>query len=442
MRRIRPFLGIILSILFVAVCLTPQVKTILCLPNSQKVVVGQTSLINIQLPHQLENKIEIKMLRPSQSVFASPQDPPISINHSISGYEITALKPGKVNVEVKILGLIPIKSITIESIPIRRVMPGGHSIGVVLQSQGIMVVGYAPVLGTDGKKSYPAKDQGVELGDVILQADGQEVDSEEDLARNIDEKKGQETVLQIKRKERSIPISVRGIFCSETNRYRIGLYVRDGVVGVGTLSFWDPTTKEYGALGHIILDADTRQGINVRQGKIVTASIQSIKPGVPGHPGEKIGIFGSQGKVQGSISKNTYYGIFGQTVIDVQNPLTNGSVEVAYAHQVKVGKAQMFTVINGEDIQAFDIVIEKLYPVSDNGKGMVVRITDPRLLSLTGGIIQGMSGSPIIQDSKIVGAITHVFLNDPSRGYGIYMDNMLSEMQNPEDQLKKVSTNY
>lgn len=442
MKKIRPLLGIVLSVLFVGFCLTPQVRTLLCLPSAQKVVVGQSRLIDLKLPHQLENKLELQVLRSSQSVFASSQDPPVCINRNSDGYEITALKPGKVNVEIKLMGCIPIKSITVESIPTLRVIPGGHSIGVMLQSRGIMVVGYAPIQGRDGGKSYPAKEQGVELGDVILKADGQAIDNEEDLARIIDDKKAGETDLRIKRKNREYTIAVRGVFCPETNRYRIGLYVRDGVVGVGTLSFWNPQTREYGALGHIILDADTKQGIVVRQGRIVSSSIQSIKPGTPGHPGEKIGVFTGPGKVQGNIVKNTFYGIFGQTSTDIRNPLVEGSMEVAYAHQVKTGKAQIFTVINGEDIQSFDIMIEKLYPVGDNGKGMVIRVTDPRLLSLTGGIIQGMSGSPIIQNSRMVGAITHVFLNDPTRGYGIYMDNMLSEMIDSDNQLKKVSTNY
>ena len=156
-----------------------------------------------------------------------------------------------------------------------------------MQSRGIMVVGYAPVRVGDGSKSYPAREQGIELGDLILEADGNTVSSEEDLARLIDARQGEENVLTVQRKDRVISINVRGVFCPETNRYRIGLYVRDGVVGVGTLSFWDPQTGNYGALGHIILDADTKQGINVRQGRIITASIQGIKPEHPGVPVKK-----------------------------------------------------------------------------------------------------------------------------------------------------------
>lgn len=429
MKRIRPVLGIIISLFLLAVCITPQARTILSLPANQKVVVGQTCLIPVKLPPQLDNKIEMKVLRPSQSVFAAPQESPITVSHNADGYQIIGVKPGIVDIEFKLLGIIPIKSISVEALPTRRLIPGGHSIGVVLKSKGIMVVGYAPVRNADGQKSYPAREQGVELGDLILQANAKTVNTEEDLARAIDEEKGQLTTLTVKRKNETLSIPVKAQFCPETNRYRIGLYVRDGVVGVGTLSFWDPESKGFGALGHIILDADTKQGIDVLQGKIVSASIQSIKPGTPGHPGEKIGIFNAQGVIEGSIVKNCYYGIYGQTTRDLKNPLVESSMEVAYAHQVKPGAAQIYTVVNGEEIEVFDIYIEKLYPVGESGKGMVIRISDPRLLNMTGGIIQGMSGSPIIQDSRIVGAVTHVFLNDPSRGYGIYMDQMLSELQ-------------
>ena len=353
-----------------------------------------------------------------------------------------ALKPGKVDVRLNLWGYIPLKSMAIESIPTKRVVAGGHSIGVLLQSRGIMVVGYAAVADTEGQKTYPARDQGVEIGDLIQKVDGQNLTSENDLARVIDSKKDQKLILNIKRANRNLSIPIHAKFCPETNRYRIGLYVRDGVVGVGTLSFWDPDTREYAALGHIIVDADTKQGINVLRGKIVSASVQSIKPGKPGQPGEKIGIFDSKGQIEGNITKNSYFGIFGKTNEAVENPLSEYTMEVAYAHQVKEGKAQIFTVVNGSDIEKFDVEIEKVYPNREDGKSMVIHVVDPRLLNITGGIIQGMSGSPIIQDNKIIGAVTHVFLNDPTRGYGIFMDNMLSEMPGEDLNLKRFSTYF
>lgn len=440
--RIRPLTGILLSVLIIALCFTPQAQTILSLPAYQRMVVGESSKIMLNLPDQLKSKIEMQVMTPAQSVFASPQDPPVTVNRNSAGYEIMALKPGKVDVRLNLWGYIPLKSIAIESIPTKRVVAGGHSIGVLLQSRGIMVVGYAAVADADGKKTYPARDQGVEIGDLIQKVDGKNLTSENDLARIIDAKKDQELILNIKRANRNHSISIHAKYCPETNRYRIGLYVRDGVVGVGTLSFWDPDTSEYAALGHIIVDADTKQGINVLRGKIVSASVQSIKPGKPGQPGEKIGIFDSKGQIEGNITKNSYFGIFGKTNEVVENPLSEYTMEVAYAHQVKEGKAQIFTVVNGSDIEKFDVEIEKVYPNREDGKSMVVHVVDPRLLNITGGIIQGMSGSPIIQDNKIIGAVTHVFLNDPTRGYGIFMDNMLSEMPGEDLRIKRFSTNF
>jgi len=171
-----------------------------------------------------------------------------------------------------------------------------------------------------------------------------------------------------------------------------------------------------------------RQGIDVLDGKIVSASIQTVKPGKPGQPGEKIGVFDNSGGIAGTIEKNGQFGIYGETTTDIENSINSYSMEVGYSHQVKEGKAEIYTVVNGTDIEKFEIVIEKVYPERRMGKGMVIRVTDPRLLTVTGGIVQGMSGSPIIQDSRIVGAVTHVFLNDPVRGYGIFMDSILAEM--------------
>ncbi len=438
MNRTRPVIGIIISLLFLLLCFSSQGRIILSLPDDHKMVVGEKDTIDINLPRGLDTRFEMQILGTSQSVLAAPQDSPVSITRNDSGYEIAALKPGKVDLQLKLLGYIPVKSISIEAMATKRVVPGGHSIGVLLQSKGIMVVGFAPVTDDSGEKIYPARDNGVQIGDLILEVNGQNVKSETDLAQIVDDCKNKTMQLRIKRKEKYLTVPVTAQLCPETQRYRIGLYVRDGVVGVGTLTFWDPDTNKYAALGHIILDADTKQGIDVLRGKIVSASIQTIKAGKPGKPGEKIGVFDNSGKIEGTIEKNGSFGIYGETEAEVDNQLSNYTVEVGYAHQVKEGKAEIYTVINGTDIEKFEIEIEKVYPERRNGKGMVIKVTDPRLLSLTGGIIQGMSGSPIIQDSKIIGAVTHVFLNDPQHGYGIFMDQILSEIPEiPETQLQK-----
>jgi stage IV sporulation protein B len=440
LQRWRSTCGIIIAIIFVALCFSPQVRTILNLPLQQKMVVGETNTIPIELPALLEEKLVLEILNPSRSVFAAQEDPAVVVSKNGSNYEITALKPGKASLQIKLLGYIPLKSITIESVPPRRVVLGGHSIGVLLQSRGIMVVGFAPIVDAQGQKLYPAREQGVEIGDLILKVNNQEVSTETDLAQIIDTVKDGELVLNIKRKERIIDLTVNPVFCAETQRFRIGLYVRDGVVGVGTLTFWDPQTRQFAALGHVIMDADTKQDIDVLKGRIVSASIQTVKPGKPGRPGEKIGVFQGESNLKGSISKNTEAGIFGTTEEAVENPLYAHHIEIGYAHQVHPGPAHIYTVVNGTSIEEFAVSIEKVYPERKNGKGMVVKIEDARLLSVTGGIVQGMSGSPIVQDGRLIGAITHVFLNDPQRGYAIFMDNILSEMPLEHDTVGAFST--
>ncbi|MDD4801697.1 MAG: SpoIVB peptidase [Syntrophomonas sp.] len=440
MQKFRPTIGIFLSFLFIALCLSPQVKTVLVIPSNQRMVVGEASHVKIDLPSKLQEKIEMKVMGRSRSVFAAQEEPAVTVTRCINGYEIMALKPGKADVRLNLWGLIPIKTIEIEAVPIRRVLAGGHSIGVLLQSQGIMVVGFAPVMTDNGDKLYPGRDQGIEIGDLILKVNELPVAKETDLAKLIDGIGEDKVQISLKRSGKDMSISVKPVHCPETDRYRIGLYVRDGVVGVGTLTFWDPDTRGYAALGHIIVDADTKQGINVLKGRVVSASIQTIKPGKPGRPGEKIGVFNDKGMISGNIIKNSSCGIFGQTDKEINNPLSQYTTEVAYAHQVKTGPAEILTVVNGDDIERFAIEIEKTYPPRKNGKDMVIKVVDPRLLTITGGIVQGMSGSPIIQDNRIVGAVTHVFLNDPKSGYGIYMDNILSEMPKRDPVTKNIST--
>ncbi|HPF43135.1 MAG TPA: SpoIVB peptidase [Syntrophomonadaceae bacterium] len=441
MRKYRPYFGILLVIVFISLCMTPQAKNVLSLPEYQRMVVGESNNIILSLPDIFAEKIKLELKDPASSVLALPYDPPVAINKEASGFKIIALKPGKAEMQLKLWGYIPLKSIEVESISNQRVVVGGHSIGVLLQSKGIMVVGFAPIISAEGEKIYPARDQGLEIGDLIMKADNKKIESENDLARIIDENGNKKVILEIKRSGKSITIPVPTAYCPETNRHRIGLYVRDGITGVGTLTFWDPNTKYYAALGHIIIDADTKKGINVLKGKIVTASIQTVKAGQPGKPGEKIGVFDDQSSFSGTILKNSNNGIYGRTEGDIVNPKVKYAMEVGYAHQVVTGKAEMFTVVNGNEIEKFEVNIEKIYPGRENGKGMVIRVTDPRLLNLTGGIIQGMSGSPIVQNNRIIGAVTHVFLNDPTRGYGIFMDNMLSEIPGYTNSLNTISTN-
>ena len=340
----------------------------------------------------------------------------------------------KLEVAYKLFGIFPLRSGEVEVMKPMKLMPGGQSIGVTLQTKGVMVVGQAPVVDKSGNKTFPAKDAGIEVGDILLKINNQEVRSDQDVSNAVHqagEQKGSADVL-FKHQDQILEKIVKPIFCVETGRYRMGLFVRDEAAGVGTLSFLDPESKQYGALGHVITDADTNQKIEICNGKIIASSIYAIEKGKRGHPGEKIGSFVSNSSFMGSIEKNTMTGIFGKMSGSVVNPYFKEAISVGWESEVKVGPAKIYTVIQGEKIEEFNVNIDRVMHNRTDSKNMIVRVTDPRLLDITGGIIQGMSGSPIVQDGKIIGAVTHVFVNDSQRGYGVFIQNMLSETRQLE----------
>jgi stage IV sporulation protein B len=206
---------------------------------------------------------------------------------------------------------------------------------------------------------------------------------------------------------------------------RIGLFIRDDAGGIGTLTFYDPQSSVYGALGHVVSDSYINAPLEIRQGKILPAKVEDIKKGTRGTPGEKVGVFA--GKTDyGNVTQNEACGIYGTMTGSLRNPIYD-SLPIAYAQQVQPGKASILTVITQQEVQEFEIVIERILPGRSDGRNMITRIVDPRLLSVAGGIVQGMSGSPIIQNDRIVGAVTHVFVSDPTRGYGVFIENMLME---------------
>ena len=336
----------------------------------------------------------------------------------------------KFQVVYKLFGIFPLSSNEVEVMPSLKLLPGGQSIGVTLQTKGVMVVGQAPVVDERGKKTFPAKEAGIEVGDILLKINNEEVRTDQDVSNAVHlagEQKGNANVM-FKHQDQILEKVLKPIFCVETGRYRVGLFVRDEAAGVGTLSFLDPISKRYGALGHVITDADTNQQIEVSNGKIMASTIYAIEKGKRGHPGEKIGSFVSNSPFTGTIEKNTMTGIFGTLTGQASNPYFKEAIPVGWESEVKVGPAKIYTVIQGEKIEEFDIKIERVMHNRTDSKNMIVRVIDSRLLQETGGIIQGMSGSPIVQDGKIVGAVTHVFVNDAERGYGVFIQNMINEV--------------
>lgn len=347
----------------------------------------------------------------------------------VSSVMSNSLESEIVEVSYKLFGIFPLKSGEVVVMNPMKLIPGGQSIGVTLKTKGVMVVGQAPVIDKAGNKLFPAKEAGIEVGDILLKIDNLEVRTDQEVSNAINlggEQKGNVHVVY-KHKEQIVEKTIKPVFCLDTERYRMGLFVRDEAAGVGTLSFLDPFTGLYGALGHVITDADTNQKIEVSNGKVMASTIYGIEKGKRGSPGEKIGSFVTNSTFTGTIEKNTMTGIFGVMSGPVVNPYYKQAIPVGWESEVKVGPAKIYTVIQGEKIEEFDVTIDRVMHNRSDSKNMIVRVTDSRLLEITGGIIQGMSGSPIIQDGKIIGAVTHVFVNDSQRGYGVFIQNMINE---------------
>jgi stage IV sporulation protein B len=419
--------GFLLVALVLALSTTPHFRAMMDQPARFRLPVGQVHLLAFHLPFRaiVSSNPEGALSLDGERLGATGRKAALSAPLSIA-----ALQTGEATVDVRLFGWLPFRRVRVDVVPPIRVIPGGHSIGVLLRSRGVIVVGYAPVRTENGETVYPGKQAGIEPGDTILEIGGREVTSEEQAARLFEDagRVGRPVSVRIKRKGKYLEKELIPVREKESKRFRAGLYIRDGAAGVGTLTFYHPTTGKYGALGHVIADGESSQPIDVRDGHIVESLVTAIQKGHRGAPGEKIGSFKDEDNWLGSIEKNTRFGIFGSLHSPLQNPLFPDPVPVAMAGQVKEGPAEILTVVEGQRLERFQVEIQRVIrqPASD-GKNMIIKITDPRLLSRTGGIVQGMSGSPILQDGRLVGAVTHVFVNDPSRGYGALIEWMLQE---------------
>lgn len=329
--------------------------------------------------------------------------------------------------EIKFLGVIPLKDLEVQKIKDLEVYPGGNPIGVRVNSEGVLIVGYSDIEVNNKKEESPGKSGGLEIGDVILKVNGIDMENSVDLLKTIKSCEKEDIEVYILRNGKKLTKNIH--LKRENNKdYKIGLWIRDSTAGVGTMTFYDKYTKKFGALGHPITDCDTNEPFLIKNGDLLESSIISIKRGEKGLPGELKGIFINEQLPTGTIQKNTESGIFGEIKNTQFLNRNNKALKVGFRDEINVGKAKIITTIDESGPQEFDIEIEKLLNQSTSGsKSMVIKVTDPKLLEKTGGIVQGMSGSPIIQNNKIIGAITHVLINKPDTGYGIYIEWMLQD---------------
>jgi stage IV sporulation protein B len=415
----KKLIGLFIAGLFLVLCWSPPVHRLLGTPNQMMISQGTSTTLQIGLP------VSATVSSSNDRVIAVNGQPNGEVTASLSKpIQLVPEQTGQAHVTFKLFGLIPVKSLDVNVVPDLKVIPGGQSIGIKIHSSGIMVVGYNLVQHTS-----PAEQSNVKIGDVITQIDGKKVESVNEVAKWIQSagKNGKPMNITIQRQKTTFQTKVQPILDKETNTYRIGLYIRDSAAGVGTLTFYDPKHHVFGALGHVITDADTGQPID-GNGKVIHASVTTINKGESGQPGEKRAIFIDEDHVLGNIQKNSDFGVFGSMEESPDHSYLDQAVPIALPDQVHVGPAKILTVIKGQKVEQFDVQIVTVFKQDrPTTKSMVIKVTDPRLLNKTGGIVQGMSGSPILQDGRIVGAVTHVFVNDPTQGYGVYIEWMLNE---------------
>lgn len=356
----------------------------------------------------------------------------IDLGEQLESDELNATADGKsirYDANVKILNLFPVKSSTVTVTQRRYVVPSGEIFGIKLYTKGVVIAKIDAVTTGDGNVS-PAKSAGLKSGDTISSINGVTVNRKSDVSRIIENCQGNALVFSLTRNGKALEVSMTPIKGTD-GKYKAGLWVRDSSAGIGTMTFYDKYTGIFGGLGHAVCDVDTGEILPLAQGEAVEALVNGCYKGSHGKPGELCGVFGT--KTIGSLLVNGETGIFG--VLD-KIPDGARAVPVALAHEITVGSAQIISDIGDGGAQYYDIAITRLYSNSETGlKNMVIRVVDEDLISRTGGIVQGMSGSPIIQNNMLIGAVTHVYVNDPLQGYAIFAENMLETTYDIQESL-------
>ena len=332
---------------------------------------------------------------------------------------------GEYNAEVKLFGVIPVKKVQVDVVPNSTIIPGGKTVGIKMFTRGLMCVGCEKIKGENGETLDAEDVLDLKNADMIMSVDGKSLHTIVQFAKIVSQSGGKELTLKISRNKREFEKKITPV--KTKDGYKLGIWVRDSTAGIGTVTFVDEKSNIFGALGHPITDVDTGAIMPIEQGSVTETVITDVKQGQRGNPGELRGIFDQSGTDKGVLFKNTQRGIFGVLDENYRVNTFKEAVPMASKSQVKTGKAEIYANIEDDKIEKFEVEIVKVMKFAADDKNMVINITDKRLIEKTGGIVQGMSGSPIIQNGKLVGAVTHVFVNDPTRGYGIFIENMLFE---------------
>ena len=410
-KRMKKWIGVLLSALIIAGNYAPQTQAVAALPDAVQVRAGELCQLSVEWPYSLAAADEtMQVLSSSDAVLGV-------IGERRNTSELT----------VSLFGL-PVKKIEMHVQEERVLYPGGENIGAAMNTQGVLVVGTSDLTGAFS----PARLAGLKAGDVITQVNGKPLHSIEELTALVNEGGSRAMPLTVRRGEGELRLTLEPRQDGATGSYRIGAWVRDSTAGVGTLSFYGQMEEggslRYGALGHAITDADTQQVLTLSRGELMEADVVDVRKGQSGVPGELKGSFLREHRVLGNIRLNNQFGIYGQLDSAPAHPLYPDGLPIGRKDAVHTGPASILCTVNGTSMKEYAIeIVEVARQSAPAQRSMVLRVTDEQLLEKTGGIVQGMSGSPILQDGRLIGAVTHVFVNDPAMGYGLFIEWMLQQ---------------
>ncbi|MBP3463079.1 MAG: SpoIVB peptidase [Clostridia bacterium] len=331
-------------------------------------------------------------------------------------------------INVNLFGSIKVKEVSVTVYPKITVIPTGNLIGLKLYTNGVLIIGMTEIKNEEGIMRKPYETLDIKEGDTILELGGEEIDSSKTLQNIVNNSQGNTLEIKYARNGEIKTGEITPAKVSE-NDYKLGLWVRDSASGVGTMSFYDPETKKFAALGHGISDTDTAELLNIEKGEMVNSKIINITKGQKGFPGEIKGSISKESSI-GQVNQNTNFGIFGNLLSEPKTlDKYSSGIEIALRSEVQTGKATILTTIENNQVEEFEIEITEIYEENNtDNKSIKIRVTDEKLLEKTGGIICGMSGSPIIQNNKLIGVLTNVLVSEPSIGYGVFSDIMIKEM--------------
>ena len=405
-------IGWLLSILWVALCLSPQARLLCNLPDRLHLAAGQSLALTAPYPLTLQTHTEGVTANTSLSATLEPS----------SGRQSEAT--------ISLFGL-PIKKMQVDISDDLRLYPGGQAVGVALHTSGLLVVGTSDLSGAHS----PARIAGLKPGDLITEAGGRPMSATDDLTKLVAATGETPIPLTIRRGENILSLTLTPKRDRQTGDYRIGAWVRDSTAGVGTLSFYGKLNPEqatvYGALGHAITDADTQQLLTVGFGEMMMADVVDVRKGQIGYPGELKGSFLREQRVLGNIQQNSIFGIYGELSRQPDHPLYPDGLSIGRKDAVHTGKASILCTVGPDGMKEYEVeIVEVSRQATPAQRSLVLRVTDQALLQRTGGFVQGMSGSPILQDGRLIGAVTHVFVNDPTMGYGLFIEWMLQTAAN------------